>query len=176
MGGRVRTCPGMPLVGRRPTMPLPSRPARRHKPPSQDAGRHRPGARSPPNRRPTDPCIAEQGSKRSRARLRRADRPAQARSRQGPPRSGASRLRAPPPLAGHASRGHRGHAVITTEPTDLRAADPTLEHPPASGSRQRRFASLRDDLRPPLTRPLRRAPVLRYRVGGSPWPGCSPRE
>src|SRR6476659_3008522 len=55
------------------------------------------------------------------------------------------------------------HVLITPEPTDLRAADPTPEHPPDSGPRQRRYASLRDGLRPPLTRPLRRALVLRCR-------------
>jgi hypothetical protein len=62
------------------------------------------------------------------------------------------------------------------EATNLRAADPSQEHPPASGPRQRRCASLHDDLRPPLTRPLRRALVLRYGFGGSPWPSGQSRR
>lgn len=50
------------------------------------------------------------------------------------------------------------------------AADPALHSPPASGPHQGRFASLRDGLRPPWTRPLRQAPLPSYRVGGSLWP------
>ena len=49
------------------------------------------------------------------------------------------------------------------------AADPALHCPPPSGPHQERYASLRDGLRPLLTRPLRQAPLLRYRVGGSVW-------
>lgn len=52
----------------------------------------------------------------------------------------------------------------------LGAADPALHSPPASRPHQGRFTSLRDGLRPPLTPPLRQAPLLRHRVGGSLWP------
>ena len=48
------------------------------------------------------------------------------------------------------------------------ASNPSLHSAPTSGPHQGRYASLRDGLRPPLTRPLRQAPLLRYRVAGSP--------
>jgi voltage-gated potassium channel len=47
------------------------------------------------------------------------------------------------------------------------AADPGPHRPPGSGPHQGRYASLRDGLRPALTRPLLQAPLLRYRLGGS---------
>lgn len=57
-----------------------------------------------------------------------------------------------------------GHAAARIR--HLHASDPPLHSPPTSGPHQGRSASLRDGLRPPLTRPLRQAPLLRYRVGG----------
>ncbi len=80
-----------------------------------------------------------------------------------------ARLRAPPPLPVQAApgRGWEG-AADRPEVNSLRAANPSLEHPPDSGPHQERYASLRDGLRPLLTRPLRQALVLRYGFGGSP--------
>lgn len=121
------------------------------------------------------PPFAGFGSFGSRARLRRANRPAQAGSRRGPPRSDASRLRAPPPLTGHASRdlrstlGNLTRHVTSEPPTRRLSIRPTQDR--VNGA----YASLRDGLRPPLTRPLRRALVLRYGFGGSPWSRLKPR-
>lgn len=79
---------------------------------------------------------------RSRARLRRADRLAHRRPTAGTPalrrwRACAHPHRQPATPAGIPG----GHAGIPPEAPDLRAADPTLEHPPDSGPRQRRYAS-----------------------------------
>ena len=74
-------------------------------------------------------------------------------------------------------RGHPAH-----DRTGPNENTPAMLRQPTSGPPTRRSsirptpdrikgadASLRDDLRPPLTRPLRQALVLRYGFGGSPW-------
>jgi hypothetical protein len=76
---------------------------------------------------------------RSRARLRRANQLAQAGSRQGPPRSGAGAPTRTPAAHQPHQPGTPEHAAHCHEATDLRAADPTQEHPPDSGPRQGRL-------------------------------------
>lgn len=95
--------------------------------------------------------VAVFASMESRARLRRANQLARAGSRQGPPRSGAG---APSrtPAASPATPAGTPRTALGTPPGNL-TYEPPQEHPPDSGPRQRRFASLRDGLRPPLTRP-----------------------
>ena len=78
--------------------------------------------------------------------------------------------RAPPPLTSRArpawTESSSWQTIIRTSPeppTRRRSIRPT------PGCIKGADASLRDDLRPPLTRPLHRALVLRYGFGGSLW-------
>ncbi len=88
-----------------------------------------------------------------------------------PGRGGDLATRRPPPRPGLSRTFDEGGPGFSPETASLSADAPTAEHPAVSADASRApTASLRDGLRPPLTRRRRRPFVLRYRFGGSERP------